>query len=212
MCVYVICEQKLKRERDKMRMQSRRHFVQDFSFTSTASRYSQPSDSHVGPEKSLSDLSTVVAKHDRRNVSSSSAPGGVFAFDSGIFDRPESAPSSSNSDSVSATMVDTEWISLQYDESTFSVDPDNYGRHAPRDTDIFTDVHTRSRRSPHPSSNDKGTENYRDAARDFLESSYQTSSSSTSDESVGQLVRRIQEKAAGTMSRVSQYSSPSSAG
>jgi hypothetical protein len=222
LCCYVLaCVQMLKQERSKMRMQSKRHFVQDFSFTSTASSSHLAASALQGPEKSFSDLSTVVAHHDQRNASSSLPLGGSFNLDSSGFNGADSALSSESIDEHDVSIVDADnitWTSLQYEESTLSIQspPANGQRgsgirtstSAGRDTDIFTDVHTRSP----PSSASRGTssEEGDNDLSDVMGRRSTQSTSSSSDESVGQLVRRIQAKTGMGSTLGSEYSAPSS--
>ena len=190
-----------------MRMQSRRHFVQDFSFTSTASYQPADTSGTAAGEKSFSDLSTLAAHHDARNMSSSSAN---ISFGRGIRFRPTPVPraeSALTSDS-SAVEVDpdtgSEWVSLRYDESSFALGNDG---------DIFTDVHIMSQQETSSTSEGHGSSKSSSFEGKSVDLVVQSSSS---DESVGQLVRRIQEKTARRMageqpiSRDSEYLSPAS--
>lgn len=191
-----------------MRMQSKRHFVQDFSFTSTVSSAHFAASTQHGADKSFSDLSTVAARHDRRHASSASLGlGGSFNLDSSVFNRVDSTISSSESteeQEVSAVDVDhIAWSSLRYEDSTLSESSvANRG-----DTDIFTDVHTRSPASSALRGASSSSDDHN--LSDVLGG--QSTQSSSSNESVGQLVRRIQAKT-GFSTRDSEYSMPSSSG
>ena len=188
-------------------MQSRRHYVQDFSFTSTASY--QPADSSgagLGGDMSFSDLSTVAAHHDARNrsITSMNAASGSSRVIN-ILPQAESGLSSDSNGSVVEVNVDNDWASLRYDESSLTLGNIGGG-------DMFTDVHTTSPQGPSSSGEDSHVQDESSSAGyEPLHAVFQSSSSS--DESVGQLVKRIQEKThmrTGRRLTSSEYSSPSS--